>query len=135
MKGPTIPRLVQCLALAASLASMPGFWMLRADTQVSRFDGTWVGEMQTTFSSGPCGRTYRLEMSLNAGAASGSASRAGERFVLNGEISDDGAISWSATSGRGSASGSGVVAGSVASGDWEDSTGTCAGTFSIERAH
>lgn len=134
MKRSRTRRLARGLALAASIASSTGSWTSRADTQASGFDGIWLGEMRTTFSSGPCGRTYRLEMTITGGAATGSASRPGERFALYGEVGEDGALSWSATSGRGSASGTGMVEGSAARGDWEDSTGTCAGTFSIERA-
>ena len=63
------------------------------------YDGQWVGEMQTTFSSGPCGSRYRLEMSVTEGAVTGSATRAGERFTLYGKMSGDGKLSWSATSG------------------------------------
>ena len=114
---------------------MPGAWMARADSHSSRFDGDWAGEMRTTFSSGPCGRQYRFEMSVTGGVASGNASRAGERFVVDGRIGDDGALTWSATSGRGSATGSGVVEGDAVHGDWEESTGRCAGTFSIEKTH
>jgi len=96
-------------------------------------DGEWAGEMQTTFSSGPCGTRYRLEISVKEGAATGSATRPGERFTLYGEVDAGGRLTWSATSGRGSATGEGLVDGETARGDWEDSTGRCTGTFSIDR--
>lgn len=128
-----IVRFAFALALAASIVSTPGSWTLRADTDVGRFDGAWVGEMQTTYMSGPCGRQYRLEMSVTRGAATGSASRAGENFTLYGEVGEDGKLTWSATSGRGSATGAGVIDGDAARGEWEDATGQCAGTFSMER--
>lgn len=136
MKRSETLRFAYAFAIAISIASTPGSWAswaVRADAHVGRFDGNWVGEMQTIFSSGPCGRTYRLEMTITGSAASGSASRPGERFALYGEVSEEGAISWSATSGRGSASGTGMLEGTAAHGHWEDSTGSCAGTFSFER--
>ena len=126
-------RLVCTFAVAAALGSQPGSWSLRADSSPSGFDGAWTGRMQTTYNSGPCGQEYRLEMSIQGGAVTGSASRAGERFTIYGEIGEAGAITWSATSGRGSVDAAGTIEGDAARGEWEDSTGICAGTFSIDR--
>lgn len=108
-------------------------WTDHAALGTNRFDGEWVGEMRTTFSSAPCGMKYRLEISVTQGAATGSAARGGERFTLYGTVSDEGELSWTATSGRGGATGTGMVVGDTARGDWEDDTGQCTGTFSIER--
>lgn len=76
---------------------------------------------------------YLLNMTVTQGAATGSAARGGERFVLYGDISADGRLSWSVAGGRGGASGEGTVADDTARGSWEDDTGHCAGTFSIEK--
>lgn len=104
-----------------------------AESSLYPYDGEWTGEMRTTFSSGPCGTRYRLEMSVTQGAATGSASRTGERFTLYGTIDADGKLTWTATGGRGSVTGDGLVDGGTAQGDWEDDSGRCTGTFSIDK--
>jgi len=76
---------------------------------------------------------YRLKMLVTEGAATGSAARGGERFTLYGNISADGKLAWTVTGGRGGAAGKGLVDGGAARGDWEDDTGQCSGTFSIEK--
>jgi len=137
MRQSEIARLAYGLAIAALLGAMPDAWTLRADSHAGRFDGSWIGEMQTTYNSGPCGRQYRLEFSISQGAVTGSASRAGERFTVYGEIGEveeESVLTWTATSGRGSVDASGKMEGDAAHGEWEDSTGICAGVFSIEKA-
>ena len=100
---------------------------------LSQFDGEWLGELRTSFGGAPCGMSYRLQISVAQGAVTGGATRGGERFTVYGDIGADGALNWTASSGRGGASGKGKIDGDSARGDWEDDTGQCTGTFKVEK--
>lgn len=118
---------------ASSSTPVPQLSTDSTQPDLSKFDGEWAGELRTSFGGAPCGMSYRLEMSVARGAVTGGATRGGERFTVYGDIDVDGVLNWSATSGRGGASGKGKIDGNAARGDWEDDTGQCTGTFEIEK--
>ena len=144
MTVPTIERtraLTRTTLAAAVLATAAAFAMHPSAVHAAEsapsgggYDGAWSGQAVTQIGGGRCGQTWKLEATVSGGEMTGTASRGGERYDLNGTIKADGTLRWSVFGAGANASGRGRIDGDTASGGWNDERNeNCDGDFELTR--
>jgi hypothetical protein len=110
-------------AFAVSSASFPS----DAARRTNAFDGQWSVIVYTL--RGDCDRALRYSLRI----VDGQVQAEEQSYQLGGAVAPNGAIRVVVAEGGRSASGSGRLSGNTGRGQWQTSTGECAGEWTAQR--